>query len=114
VDDLVRSALVFVSYGPPSNGDVDLVEAPFESRIALLSRIANGYPFAMMLRVVLIFAVMLYALLAAWFYFRLVSAPCATVCFFDLRGVFLIPLPFVGAASTLLAAGMVISRRISH
>jgi hypothetical protein len=88
--------------------------APFEPRISLLSRIASRYRSGMNLRIVLIFAVTLYALLAAWFYYLVASVPCSTVCFTDLRGVFVAPIPFVAAATILLAGGMVISRRVSH
>jgi hypothetical protein len=87
--------------------------APFESRIALLSRIAQGYPHVM-LRIVLAFAVTLYALLAAWFYHLVASATCSSGCYLDMRGIFLAPIPFVGAATTLLAAGIVVARRVPH
>jgi hypothetical protein len=79
----------------------------------LFSRIATGYPPGM-LRVVLAFGVTLYALLVGWFYYLVASATCSVGCYMDTRGVFLAPIPFVAAATALLAAGMVIARRVPH
>ena len=63
---------------------------------------------------ILAFGISLYVLLAAWFFYKVTSDPCGTVCGSDVRGAFILPIPIVAAAMLLLAGAMVIYRRLGR